>query len=327
METLGVVANVTGVYKITLKSSPNNGSVTVHVDYPSASSYTISYNNPSNGSFTTKPASATSGSSVSFVATPATGYVVDTVTVMNGSTAISTTNSGNTYTFTMPSANVSVTATFKKATYTITANATDCTVTGLTSPAEYGSTVSFTVTPDTGYALKTLTVKQGTTTVSVTDSGNNSYSFTMPAGNVTITATCTTTSGAATIYFKSATAWVYHPFISIDGGAEREMTTIERYLVKGEKSSTVKPLSDTGSLRYAWYKIELTDIDTSKPVSIKIRGNDTYMEATGTFTIGSGDQIWLACDDLMEGSTLVDLSSKSDEVKDFYDTPLNMIDD
>ncbi|MBQ9680075.1 MAG: hypothetical protein IJV48_05285 [Ruminococcus sp.] len=90
-DTLGVVANVTGTYKITMKSSPNNGSVTVHVDYPSATSYTISYNTPTNGSFTTKPTSANSGSTVTFVATPANGYEIDTVTVKNGSTNITTT--------------------------------------------------------------------------------------------------------------------------------------------------------------------------------------------------------------------------------------------
>lgn len=292
-------------------------------------SYTISYNTTTNGSFTTKPTSATSGNSVTFVATPATGYTINTVTVTNNSTsvAITTTKSGNTYTFTMPSANVSVSATFKKATYTITASATYCTVSGFTSPAEYGSTVYFTVTPNNDYALKTLTVKQGSTSVSVTDGGSNSYSFTMPAGNVTITAVCATTTGTAEIYFKSATAWVYHPFITVNDGAEQEMTlgSNPQYLDNGPKSSAVKPKSDTGSLRYAWYKITLSGIDTSKPVTIKIRGNDTYMEATGTFTINASDTLYLACDNLMEGSTLVDISSLSAEARDFYDTPLHMV--
>lgn len=288
-----------------------------------STSYTISYNDPANGSFTTNPTSANSGSEVTFVAMPNTGYEIDTVTVMNGSTAVSTTKTGNTYKFTMPSANVNVTASFKKAKYDITANATECTVAGFTSPAEYGSTVNFTVTPHANYALKTLTVKQGTTTISVTDNGG-SYSFTMPAGAVTITATCATTSGAVDVYFKSATAWVYHPFITVNDGAEKEMT-FDSLLQNGPKASVVKPKSDTGSLRYAWYKVSLTGVDTSKPVTIKIRGKDTYMEAEGTFNIGAGSQVYLACDNLMEGSTLVDLSSQTLAVKDFYDTPLHMV--
>lgn len=288
-------------------------------------SYTISYNDPTNGSFTTAPDSATSGSSVSFTATPSTGYTIDTVTVTSGSSTVSTTNSGNTYTFTMPSAAVSVNATFKKASYDITANATQCTVSGYTTPAEYGSLVSFIVTPETGYALKTLTVKSGNTTVNTTKIDDTRYSFTMPAGNVTITAVCASTSGEVEVYFKSATAWVYHPVISVNGGAEQEMTNTGTYLDKGSKSDAVKPKSDTGSLRYAWYRVSLTGVDTSKPVSIHIHGKDTYMEAEGTFNISSGSQVYLACDNLMEGKTLVDISSLSEADRDFYDTPLNMI--
>ena len=101
--------------------------------------------------------------------------------------------------------------------------------------------------------------------------------------------------------------------------------TVYSYLNNGAKSSAVKPKSDTGSLRYAWYKVSLSNIDTTKPVTIQIRGNDTYMEATGSFTIGAGDSLYLACDNLMEGSTLVDVSSLSPQAKDFYDTPLHMV--
>ena len=317
--------NVTaGTYNVKFDTLEQDGVQLKYHFWKTSTSYNITYNNPSNGSFTTAPDSATSGSSVSFTATPSTGYTIDTVTVTSGSSTVSTTNSGNTYTFTMPSAAVSVSASFKKASYAITANATACTVSGYTTPAEYGLPVSFTVTPNTGYALKTLTVKSGNTTVNTTKNDDTHYSFTMPAGAVTITATCTTTSGSVDIYFKSATAWVYHPVISVNDGAEQEMT-VDSYLDNGPKSSLVKPKSDTGSLRYAWYKVSLTGVDTSKPVSIHIHGKDTYMEAEGTFNISSGSQVYLACDNLMEGKTLVDISTLSTEEKDFYDTPLNMI--
>lgn len=313
-----------GTYNVQFDAIENNGVQLKYHFWKTSTSYNISYNDPTNGSFSTKPTSATSGSSVSFTATPSTGYTIDTVTVTSGSSTVSTTNSGNTYTFTMPSAAVSVNATFKKASYTITKSETACTISSYESPAEYGSTVYFTVTPNTGYALKTLTVKSGNTTVNTTKIDDTHYSFTMPAGAVTITATCTTTSGSVEIYFKSATAWVYHPVISVNDGAEQEMT-VDSYLDNGPKSSLVKPKSDTGSLRYAWYKVNLTGVDTSKPVSIHIHGKDTYMEAEGTFNISSGSKVYLACDNLMEGKTLVDISDLSTEEKDFYDTPLNMI--
>ena len=98
------------------------------------------------------------------------------------------------------------------------------------------------------------------------------------------------------------------------------------YLDQGTTTKKVKPYSQTGSLRYAWFTADLTGIDTSKPVTITVRGQDTYMEATGTFTLEAGSEVWLACDNLMEGSTLVNVTGLTPEQRDFYDTPLNMID-
>lgn len=56
--------------------------------------------------------------------------------------------------------------------------------------ASKGSTVTVTVTPDKGYALETLTVtdKNGSA-LDLTDRGNGKYTFTMPSGPVTVTAT------------------------------------------------------------------------------------------------------------------------------------------
>lgn len=56
--------------------------------------------------------------------------------------------------------------------------------------ASKGSTVTVTVTPDKGYALETLTVtdKNGSA-LDLTDQGGGQYTFTMPSGPVTVTAT------------------------------------------------------------------------------------------------------------------------------------------
>ena len=293
-----------------------------------STAHTISYGSTTNGSFTTAPTSASSGDTVTVVATPSTGYQVYSVTYTpsGGSETACTHGSGNTYTFTMPDKNVTVNATFSPASYAVTASYEHCTLTG-TGTYAYNSSVTFTVTPQANYALQTLTVKQGTANVQYTDNLDGTYTFTMPAGAVEINAVCANTSGTTTVYFKSATAYVYHPLISVNGGTEQAMTVdTTKYLNNGtNKSSAVKPKSDTGSLRYAWYKIELTDVDLTAPVSLIIRGQDTYMEATGTFTLSENGSVYLACDNLMEGNTLVNLTSASDAVKDFYDTPLHMV--
>lgn len=58
-----------------------------------------------------------------------------------------------------------------------------------TSMAQEGDTVTITVTPDVGYegGAPTVTDADGNT-ITVTDKGNGTYSFVMPAGNVTIAA-------------------------------------------------------------------------------------------------------------------------------------------
>ena len=286
----------------TKKGDQENAELQFHF-WKTNTSYSISYNSPTNGSFTTKPTTGTQGNTITVVATPNTGYQIASYSVKktSDSSAVTASRSGNTITFTMPSYNVTVNVTFSQVNYTITKSASNCTITA-PATATYGSTVNVTVAPDTNYALKTFTVKQGSTNVSTTSTGTNAYSFTMPAGNVTITANCTTTVGLVSFKFKSATAYVYHPFISVNGGPEVEMTlgSPVDYLDQGTKDSRVKPKSDTGSLRYAWYTANMTGIDTSKPVTVTVRGQDTYMEAVTNLTPAQ---------------------------RDFYDTPLNMIDD
>ena len=55
--------------------------------------------------------------------------------------------------------------------------------------AEYGRTVTLTVTPESGYALETLTVTDSRSKeLTLTDLGGGKYSFRMPSGRVTVTA-------------------------------------------------------------------------------------------------------------------------------------------
>lgn len=52
-----------------------------------------------------------------------------------------------------------------------------------------GSTVTITVTPEAGYVIDKVTVKTKWSVVEVTDNGDGSFSFTQPAGSVTVTPT------------------------------------------------------------------------------------------------------------------------------------------
>ena len=80
---------------------------------------------------------------------------------------------------------------------TLVADAAACTVVGLPESADAGATVTFTVTPAANLdPSKMIRVTAQDTTnnavVNVTPGENNTYSFTMPAGNVTVTAQAVT---------------------------------------------------------------------------------------------------------------------------------------
>ena len=146
--------------------------------------YTITVTETENGTVVADKAEAEEGETVTLTVTPAEGYQLDALTVMNGEVEVEVVDN----TFTMPAGNVTVTATFAEippVLYTITVAETENgTVVADKAEAEEGETVTLTVTPAEGYQLDALTVMNGEVEVEVVDN-----TFTMPAGNVTVTAT------------------------------------------------------------------------------------------------------------------------------------------
>ena len=117
--------------------------------------------------------------------TPAQDSGVEPVTVTGG-------------TFVMPQANVTVSAEFQKIPYTISfAAMSNGAVTASkngqpvseTNPANYGDTITLTATPDSGFALSSLSVKDSKDTMMELSVDGNTRTFTMPAANVTVSAT------------------------------------------------------------------------------------------------------------------------------------------
>ena len=144
--------------------------------------------------------SADAGDKVYIAATPSTGYEFASWDVYKtGETSTKVTldtdddTDNKTRKFTMPAYALTVGATFSAVDYTVTHSAaTNGTYTikvgtadavSTNTTANYGQTVTLVASPNTGYTFSSWTVLQGETPVSVT---NNS--FTMPAGNVTVSA-------------------------------------------------------------------------------------------------------------------------------------------
>lgn len=178
-----------------------DGDVTISVE-KNAKTYEVKQAETTNGKLEISPATAAEGATVTVKVTPDAGYALkenglkvtytdadnkeQTVEVKAGTEA-------NTYTFTMPAYAVNVSAEFE-ATYTITVD-TKAQTNGKTEAdaktAVAGTTVTITAAANDGYELKadSLKVTAGDKPVE-TKAGTaaNTYTFTMPAADVTITA-------------------------------------------------------------------------------------------------------------------------------------------
>jgi len=136
---------------------------------------------------------ATAGNTIAFTVTPNTGYSLNSVTVTatSGEAITAEYNSEDgTYTFTMPEDNVTINATFDEIpVYTITAVA-DNQAGGKyqvdATDASAGQTITVTANPNTGWKCDGVSVTMDGSTIDVTDSGNGTYTFVMPDGNVTV---------------------------------------------------------------------------------------------------------------------------------------------
>ena len=129
---------------------------------------------------------AIAGETVTLNVSPADGYMLDAVTVTDGSGNNVTVENNH---FTMPASAVTVNATFKtNPKYNITINASENgSVSADMETATAGTTVTLTVNPAEGYELDDLSINDGAVTAVKGEEGK--YTFAMPASAVTVTVT------------------------------------------------------------------------------------------------------------------------------------------
>ena len=138
------------------------------------------------------------GDEVELTVSPKEGYALDTLTVKDadGNEIATTKNADGEYTFTMPAKAVNISATFRaKAVvdkeYEIILSVPDKNgiITVTRTDSKEGTKQTITVTPNEGYELDTLTVKDADgKDIAVTKNADGTYSFTMPAGDVIVAA-------------------------------------------------------------------------------------------------------------------------------------------
>ena len=155
---------------------PRNWTVTDIEGY-----HAINLNTTTNGTITTVYSGALSGDEIEVISTPDTNYRLGTLTVLANGDPITVTNNK----FIMPASAVTVYATFVQDVFTITVNQPSQlgTISADKAIAHEGDTVTLTESPDRGCEFVQWRVRCNGSAVTVT---NNQ--FTMPAGNVTVTA-------------------------------------------------------------------------------------------------------------------------------------------
>ncbi len=157
--------------------------------------YAVDIASNEHGTFSASPAAGIAGTEITLSNTPAVGWRFESYVVTDSGGATVTVTDGK---FTMPANNVTVTANFTAIDYNIAINSVTngdvvATISGSTTPAttaNYGQTVKLTATPASDYyrgVSFAVTAADGTA-VTIEGSGNV-RTFTMPAQNVTISAT------------------------------------------------------------------------------------------------------------------------------------------
>lgn len=129
--------------------------------------------------------SVTVGESVTITVAANAHYEIEAVTVNSESVTL---GEHGDYTFTMPNKDVTISATFKKKQYSVTTEGSNVTFGGLDEKYTWGDKVEFTVTPDKWYSVKSVYANNETVAVTKVEGTEYTYSFTMPQGDVVITA-------------------------------------------------------------------------------------------------------------------------------------------
>ena len=242
------------------------------------------------GTVTTDPASqAIHGSTVTITATPSTNYALGTITVKDAENADVTVNGTI---FTMPDKNVTVSATFVP-TYSITDGSGEGGSLSFSpvSPVTEGTGVTITVTPtDATYRLKSGTLKVNDGAVEISGTGNT-YTFTMPAVNATVTAEF------ERVYTVTAATGLENGSISVDKttAAENETVTVTTTPAGGYQLATLTYTPDGGSAtninqttkQFAMPAANVTVTATFEQIPATTHNISKAAATNGSFTVSS----------------------------------------
>lgn len=115
-----------------------------------------------------------------------------------------------------------------------------------------------------------------------------------------------------TFKFKAPSINAYTPTITLDGTAY-QMTCTDECLGS----------IYTGALKIYWYSVDIS-VDSTKNNTIRITSKATDLNAVYTDSF-NGNEYYLAVDNLMSGTEVVDLTSQPEHIRNYYHVPTHMV--
>ncbi len=163
-------------------------------DPPLTDTFTVSTSAGAGGSISPASVTVDEGDTTSFTITPDAGFLIDSVTGCNGAL------SGNSYTTGAISADCTVSASFSATTTTTFTVSASASIGGSISPADaivnQGDTTSFTITPDAGFLIDSVTGCSGALSGNSYTTGVINADCTVSASFSAITFAVSTSAGA-----------------------------------------------------------------------------------------------------------------------------------
>lgn len=138
------------------------------------------------------------------------------------------------------------------------------------------------------------------------------YGDKVETSTVYVKVTASTDVRTIKIYFKTATAPAYAPSVSFDGGDATAMT---------KSSELGKDYS--GALTFAWYSVEIPNVDTTKIHALTFTSKRTKLNATWNGKLTTDN--YFTADNLMRDTVAVDLTGKRDKELNFFYSATNMV--
>lgn len=187
-----------------------------------------------------------------------------------------------------------------------------------------GITYSYYMSKDNAASADDTAIKTDTNlascTATVPDTANTYYYYVKATfGEITVTSTLvpvevTEQQGThnVTFKFKAPSTSPYTPTITLDG---------KSYIM----TRTDECLGSiyTGSLKIYWYSVDIL-VDSTKDNTIRITTRTTDLNAVYTDKF-NGSEYYLAVDNLVNGTEVVDLTAQPEHIKNYYHTPLHMV--